>query len=370
MPAQHNSRGGEFLKMDTNRIRDLVEGCNNLIVKWGNLKRKEGVLIVTDTKVDRQLITAMESVCRLEGANVTTVIMDPPDLPHQEPPDCVSAAMTKVDLVVMCNSLLTAHNVATLKACQAGARFLGVGPSLEAMASPGARFPADIIFEMSCRVEAMWKNGKTIRVTCERGTDLTATINPAHVTEGTCGPLGTRLTEGRPRRGRIGFWEGGFGTVGTWPEWSTEGVVYFDAMQGFSGRLQTPLKVIIKKGKVEDIEGASEQVEYFHNIVRRFGPDAAHIGEIMIGLNPKADVDVGLQDRSHLYAHRAAGTMHIAFGNSIDDFITVRPGIHLDSLIIRPTVFIDNKICVNNGRLAVLDDPEIQQKINDLGMNV
>ena len=356
--------------MDTNRIRDLVEGCNNLIVKWGNLKRNDAVLIVTDTRVDRQLITAMESVCRLEGATVITAIMDPPDLPHQEPPDCVAAAMAKVDLVVMCNSLLTAHNVATLKACQAGARFLGVGPSLEAMASPGARFPAEIIFEVSRRVEAMWKKGKVIRVTCERGTDLTAAINPEHVTEGTCGPLGTRLTEGRPRRGRIGFWEGGFGTVGTWPEYSTEGVVYFDAMQGFSGRLQTPLKVTIKKGMVENIEGGSAQVDYFHGIVRRFGRDAAHIGEIMIGLNPKADVDVGLQDPSHLYAHRAAGTMHIAFGNSIDDFITIRPGIHLDNLIIKPTVFIDDQVCVKNGRVAVLDDPDIQQRIRELGMAV
>jgi leucyl aminopeptidase (aminopeptidase T) len=147
-------------------------------------------------------------------------------------------------------------------------------------------------------------------------------------------------------------------------------VVYFDAMQGFSGRLRTPLKVTVKKGKVEDIEGASEQVEYFHCMVRRFGPDAAHIGEIMIGLNPKADVDVGLQDPSHLYAHRAAGTMHIAFGNSIDDFITVRPGIHLDNLIIKPTVTIDGAICVKNGRLVVLDDPEIQQKIRDFGINL
>jgi hypothetical protein len=48
----------------------------------------------------------------------------------------------------------------------------------------------------------------------------------------------------------------------------------------------------------------------------------------------------------------------------------VRPGIHLDNLIIKPTVFIDDQVCVKNGRLAVLDDPDIQQRIRDMGMTV
>jgi hypothetical protein len=87
----------------------------------------------------------------------------------------------------------------------------------------------------------------------------------------------------KPRRGRIAFWEGGFGTVGYWPRWTTEGVAYMDAMEGFAGILPVSPKVTVEKGMVVKFEGAPEQGVYFKSMIEKFGPDVAHIGEIMIG---------------------------------------------------------------------------------------
>lgn len=349
-----------------------MTGCTNAVIKWGNLKRNEEVVIVTDTKVDPTLILGLEAVCSCQGASVNTIWKDAQELPHQEPPKPVAAAMAEADLIIMCTSVIQGHTSATFNALSRGARFLCIGPSLEAMAARSAKFPPEIIFELATRISDQWSNGKVIRVTCDKGTDMRANIIPEEVIgrEGAGAPLGIRLKEGRPKKGRIAFWEGGFGTVGVWPGWDSEGVAVFDAAQGFQGKLKTPLKYHVSQGYVTKFEGDSEQLEFYENVRERFGKDAWHLGEIMIGLNPWVDILQGLSDTSHLHAHRAAGTVHMALGNSVDDFRTVKPGIHLDNLIFKPTITIDDEICVDNGHIVLFDDPEIRKMMKEFGVEL
>ena len=352
------------------RINEMIQGARNCIVKWGNVKRGESVLIVTDANVDPQLIEALACAATSEGAEVIKMIMPTPYIEHQDPPKAVGEAMKHVDLVAMCASVLTAHNQTTLEAQKAGTRFMGIGPSAEAMAAKSAKFPPEITFELATRISQQWLNGKKIRVTCNRGSDLQANINPDHVIgyEGAGAPLGTRFKEGAPKRGRVAFWEGGFGPVGIWPEWTTNGVAYFDALQGFGHRLDPPFKIVVKEGRVVEVDGGQEQIDYFNRPKAVFGENIEHIGEIMIGLNPFTSLD--FSDSSHLQAHRRAGTVHVAFGNSVDDHRTVVAGAHIDNLIIKPTIYIDDEICVDNGHLVMFDDPDIQKMLQDYGVDL
>lgn len=52
---------------DNLRVREMIQGAYNCVVKWGNLKQGEKVLIITDPKVDPQLIEALGSVASLAG---------------------------------------------------------------------------------------------------------------------------------------------------------------------------------------------------------------------------------------------------------------------------------------------------------------
>ena len=94
---------------------------------------------------------------------------------------------------------------------------------------------------------------------------------------------------------------------------------------------------------------------YFKAMTEKFGPDVAHIGEIMIGMNPHSPLN--LEGTTLLQAHRRAGTVHIAYGNSVDDFRRVKPGIHIDNLIIKPTITLDGNPILKNDRLLMLDEP-------------
>ena len=134
--------------------------------------------------------------------------------------------------------------------------------------------------------------------------------------------------------------------------------------------LDPPLKLTAEAGKVVKLEGNPNVVAFFERIFKKFGPEAMHVGEIMIGLNPWVDILAGLNHYQHVYAHRAAGSCHICFGNSVDDFRTVKPGVHLDQYMIKPTILIDDQICVENGRLAIYDDPEFLALCREYGVEI
>jgi transposase-like protein len=72
-----------------------------------------------------------------------------------------------------------------------------------------------------------------------------------------------------------------------------------------------------------------------------------------------------LEAGTHMEAHRHAGALHTAVGMSVDRNRTVNPGIHLDQWIQRPTIYIDDEICVEKGKLRVYyDDPEILEMLD------
>lgn len=346
------------------RLNGLMEGARNCAIEWANVKRGEQVLIVTDTACDLANAEAIAAVCSEVGAKVTTMVIPPQELPNQEPPPPVAAAMKHADCIFLPLYYTISHTDARFEANARGARVMGMYASTttDALASKGAKFPAEIIFAVTRKVAAQWCNGKRIHITCDKGTDVSGEIRHPERNvvgwHGTAAPLGSYPEGADSWMNKFGNFAGGFGVVGVWPEWTASGVMYYDAAHTFKGRLRTPLKFEIRDGRVVDMDGDPEVVEFFSALPDRFGPDALHIGEFMIGLNPWTRIY--LDDGTHMEAHRHAGALHTAVGMSVDRDRTVNPGIHLDQWIQRPTIHIDDELCVENGRLKVYyDDPEI-----------
>ena len=353
------------------RIMDAMQGAKVCCIDYGNVKKGGKVLILTDTKADQRKTEVVACVCREVGAEVTIIVMEVRELPNQEPPRAVVEAMKASDIVFANLFYTVSHTNARFEAMKTGTRYMGMyDSSIDALASEGARFPAEIIFAVTKKVAEQWWNGKTIHITCDKGTDIRAKItDPANNLagwEGCCCPLGEKPYLGKDKenfpevgyRGLFGNFAGGFGVVGMWPNWTAEGVIYFDCAHTFPGRLKTPVKYTVEKGRVVKFEGDPEQVRFYERILERFGPNAAHLAEFMIGLDPKARIY--LDDPTHMEAHRHAGCLHCAIGQSVDAKRSVSPGIHLDNLIIEPTIKIDNQICVDKGKLMVYyEDPDI-----------
>ena len=233
-----------------------------------------------------------------------------------------------------------------------GARYIKLPTlSMNSLKSEAARFPAPVISKIYEKVHEIWGRAKTIHITAENGTDVRGKI------------LSKFYTGGMPhfpmQEGEFLAFGGAMGIYGMWPggeEGDPNGEMYFDAAHMFVGKLEVPLKYVIRKGRVVEVEGGKE-AEHFRNIVKNV-PNGDHLAEWMIGLNPKARIILD-QDVTHVEAHRHAGSLHTAIGNSKVLGGTVYANVHLDNFIIAPTMTFVGR-CWSTRALVVLDHPEVK----------
>lgn len=355
------------------RVMDSMKGIENAMT-LAAVKRGEEILVLTDTQAEPEVAEALLAASRARGAEANLMLM--PVLPRfgQEPPTMVSEAMKAADVVFIVLTVHFGHAAAMYDALAEGSRCLLMLNSLEPLAGPGAKFPMQVIFKLFELVFEQWYNGKTLHITCDRGSDLTAQIvKPQNVVGGPMSPI------------EPGTWEafvGGTGDVGLWPGWTGDGILIFDGCeQAFPDEypLKTPLKFTYKEGRVVKVEGGDRQVRFYEDLFTKH-PDANHFGEIMVCLNPHSRTDQSIEE-----ATRHAGCVHFAVGMGVDlykdprDRTTVKDPevkpldekgntLHFDNLMLTPTLTVDGEPCVENGRLVALDDAEVVALAHELGV--
>jgi leucyl aminopeptidase (aminopeptidase T) len=78
------------------------------------------------------------------------------------------------------------------------------------------------------------------------------------------------------------------------------------------------------------------------------GPDGTNVAELGIGTNEKA-----ILTGEVLEDEKILGTAHVAFGASAAIGGTIHVPVHLDCVIIKPTVEVDGTLVVREGELVV-----------------
>ena len=352
------------------RLADALQGARNMTSLVG-LQPGEQVVVWTDTRSDIEVAQAMTMACLQAGAEAATMVMRARDRASEPPPTTVAAALKHCDVFFPILHTVGYSN-ALFEALAKGARLLAVSHKLEALCEEAAIFPVEIVFELCRKLFTQWRGGRDIHITCDRGSDFTARIvNPQYVVGGPTGTVQPGTFEG---------FFGGTGDAGIWPAYSGDGVLIFDGCeQGFPEEfpLKEPLVFICKDGRVVNVKGGDAQVRYFKDLFSKH-PDANLLAEIMTCVHPKARTD-----RTIMEATRHAGCTHVAVGTGIDryedptDRTTLKDPtvvveadgetIHVDNLMLRPTVEIDGELCVEDGELVLLHDTEIRNMAKELG---
>jgi leucyl aminopeptidase (aminopeptidase T) len=116
------------------------------------------------------------------------------------------------------------------------------------------------------------------------------------------------------------------------------------------------LKVTFQDGWAVKIEGG-EKAERLKELLAPF-KNSKHLAEIMFGTNPKSRINLK-QEPLPLEAERHAGNTHIAMGRALGAKYPAKT--HFDGFVLKPTIYLDDKIFVDKGRLTVLDYPEIRE---------
>lgn len=317
---------------------ELMESAFKLATQVMGVKQGDKVLVVTDAaKIN--VGKAFTMACRGLGAETVMALMSMSGEHGNEPPAIIAAAMKAADVVFAPTTHAITHTQARLDASAAGARVAILRGVDEDMMINGA-MTGDFseIKAITGRVANALTGADDVRVTSAAGTNVSFRITGRKVFR-----LDGYFQE------EMGFAGLPGGESPTSPvERTTNGTIVFDYSMDSIGRLSQPLVLTVKDGKVISVKGSCEEV---HVIEQHFERDdnARNIAEFAIGTNPNARLIGNLAEDKKLL-----GTVHFAIGDNKSLGGTVEARVHLDGLMVKPTVIADNKlIIVEDGKLMV-----------------
>jgi leucyl aminopeptidase (aminopeptidase T) len=317
------------------KILPLMKGARTAVEVCMNVKPEETVLVMTDTgKV--KLAEAFAYASSALGATTVVSVMRTLARSGLEPPRPVAEAMKAANVVLIPTSTSFSHTDARREASKSGARIASMPGITEDMMSVGG-LTADYreVERLTNMVSDLLDKGKRVEITTPSGTNLTMSI------EGRACLRDTGLYHGPPNTwGNLPAGEACLAPV----EGITQGVLVVDSMGGV---VTQPVRVTIKDGWAKKFEGAD--ASKLENLLRRGDENAFNVGELGVGTNAKARLTGAV-----LEDEKVLGTVHVALGdNSSYPGGHSKSNIHMDGILLEPTVKVDDILLLEKGKLKL-----------------
>jgi leucyl aminopeptidase (aminopeptidase T) len=132
-------------------------------------------------------------------------------------------------------------------------------------------------------------------------------------------------------------------------EGSGTGTLVIDLTMHHLGRLQSPIELTVEKGRITKISGGAD-ARILRDYLEEYGDPNAYMcpAEASVGVNVKALVrGIQREDKNIL------GSMHFGLGTNIDVGGSVKSKIHMDGVILEPTLYVDGVMKIDSGRILV-----------------
>jgi leucyl aminopeptidase (aminopeptidase T) len=296
--------------------------------------RGEVILVVTDEPLRKIGYAFWEAGRQLGIESIITEIMG--GATHgSEPPDAVAELMSRVDIVIAPTSRSLSHTEARRNACARGARVATLPGITEDSMRRTLIVDYTRVKRLSEKLAAMLTKAKLAHVTTPAGTNLTMSLKSreCHADTGIAHKKGdfTNLPAGEAYIAPV--------------EGTSEGVIVVDGSMSALGLIRSPMTMHVKKGFAVKFEGG-KGADTIRNIVKKVGRPASNIAELGVGTNFKARVT-----GNTLEDEKAIGTIHIAIGDNRSMGGKVAVPLHLDAVLLKPTLVLDGKVVMRNGKL-------------------
>jgi len=290
-------------------------------------KKAEEALIITDPagerlRIGNSLLKAATCSCRL-------MKMKPTGMHGREPEPGVAKAMKGFDVVLAPTAYSITHTKATAAAIGNGARVatmpgISIGMFRRAIPVDYAAMSA------TCeRLRRLLANAASVSVTTVAGTDIAMELEPGRKVSSDNGIV--------DRPGKLNNLPAGEVAVAPM-EGTANGIIVFD-LSSMDQRMRRPFRVEVRGGHAVSC-GNAKLWRSISSVA-----NGTNLAELGIGTNPKARITGKI-----LEDEKVMGTAHIAFGTSAELGGKIQTSIHLDSVFARPTIMLDGKAIIGDGK--------------------
>ena len=322
-----------------------------------NVTRGARVLVLTDTSHDTRVWQVVQSILCELGADVTVALFERRPADYYDPPAAVCESMMSSDINVLVASTGMLHAPANFRAMEAGipAICLDGGMTLEWLQSGAI---TDDMTQIAVRKHYVARDifgpgAKECRVTSRYGTDFTYRVDGRIFVPPLPGPgfdpykiINFDKDENR-KGGNLYYYLFPTGEFNVAPiEGSANGTLVIDLTMHHLGRLSSPIVLTVEAGRVTKIDGGAD-ARVLRDYLLTYGDDNAYLcpAEASVGVNAKAVIrGIQREDKNIM------GSMHFGLGTNIDVGGSVKSKIHMDGVILEPTLYVDGSLRIEHGR--------------------
>jgi leucyl aminopeptidase (aminopeptidase T) len=314
-------------------VSDLDRAVRAVVSDCLGVKLAEEVLVVCDPATQRVAERLREEAADAGAEAVMAVISERPS--HgAEPPRTVAEAMAAADVILAATVQSLSHTAARKRATGAGARCASLPGVTEEM----------LARVMGADMEGLRRKGHAVA-------DALDAASGAQITDANGSDLSLDLSgrEAIPDAGELTE-PGAFGNLpcgeGFISPADGSGTLVVDGSLAGIGLTEEPVELVIEGGNLTSARGGQGMA--LMELLTMHGEDGTNIAELGIGTNEKAILTGEI-----LEDEKILGSCHVAFGASAGIGGTVQVPVHLDCIIMKPTIELDGEAIVRDGELLI-----------------
>ncbi len=316
-----------------------MNAVNNLLSICADIKAHEEVLVIADPSTTNvaDIIAKQASLM----AKTHSICIPAMTMHGQEPTESIADLMLEHNVIIGLTKKSLAHTNARQQASKKGNRYLSLPDySLELLEHEALRFDFRKLITEADKIANLLTKGICCKVTSKLGTNISFDLKgrQANSCPGIASKPGTLASPPDSETNIAPL------------EYATNGTIVVDGSIPCEelGILKKPITLKVEKGFITSIFGAKSDI--LDNLFAKTGnPKSKILGEVGIGLNPKASI-CGIM----LIDEGCRGTVHFGFGSNCTIGGVNDAPIHLDMIIKDPTVEIDDYTLIKDGRIKAI----------------
>ena len=310
---------------------DLDRAVRAVVRECLGVREGEEVLVVADPVTQRIGERLRDEAGEAGGEAVLAVISERPS--HgAEPPRSIAEAMAASDVLLAPTMQSLSHTAARKRATDNGARAATLPGVTEEMLARAMSADMEGLRRKGHAVAEALDDASEARITDANGTDLALDLSGRDAI-----PDAGELTE-PGAFGNLPCGEGFISPV------SGGGTLVVDGSLAGIGRVGEPVELVVEGGHLTSARGGQGMA--FMDLLTAHGEDGTNVAELGIGTNEKAILTGEI-----LEDEKIAGSCHVAFGASAGIGGTIQVPVHLDVIVMKPSVELDGEAIVRDGEL-------------------